>query len=156
MSASRFLICMAFVVVLVLLGAAVVFIAWGSVFSVQRRLRMRRPSSGPDYESFAGFYRSNPLRRGDDVALGHVDDQGYRWELSWLPQTREVIALCSGWADERTHLRTGGVFGAALLSATPELVHVLGTAATADDARRRVAGCGALDDIRNALFAAAH
>ncbi len=133
----------------VALGVIVAFIVWGSVVSVRRRLRLRH-APGPDYESFASFYDSNPLRRGDDVAIGHLDDQGFQWDVSWLPRTQEVAAFCVGWSEEREHLHTGAT-GLTQLFATPGLVRVLGTAFSSEEAKDRIAGHCAIADIRSAL-----
>jgi hypothetical protein len=132
------------------LGAVVAFIVWGSVVSIRRRLRLRH-ATGPDFESFASFYTSNPLRRGDDVAIGHLDDEGYRWDLAWLPRTQEVAAFCVGWSNERAHIHTSAE-GVIQLSATPGFVRVLGTAFSSEEATRRIAGHLAIDEIRS-LFA---
>ncbi len=129
------------------LGAIVAFIVWGSVVSVRRRLRLRH-APGPDFESFASFYRSNPLRRGDDVAIGQLDDEGYRWDVSWLPRTQEVAAFCVGWSKERAHVHTSAE-GIIQLSATPGIVRVLGTAFSSEEATRRITGHLAIDEIRS-------
>jgi len=80
------------VVVDVAVSAAVVFIVFGTAVSLRRRRRLTH-ATGPNFESFAGFYHSNPQRRGDDVNLARLDDQGYRWDVSWLPGTQEVVAF---------------------------------------------------------------
>ena len=94
------------VVVNIAVGAAVVFIVWGTVVSFRRRRRLMH-ATGPNFESFAGFYNSNPLRRGDDVNLTHIDDQGYRWDVSWLPGTQKWPRSASGGPmSRRTFIRT--------------------------------------------------
>jgi hypothetical protein len=80
-----------------------------------------------------------------------LDDEGYRWDLAWLPRTQEVAAFCVGWSNERAHIHTSAE-GVIQLSATPGLVRVLGTAFSSEEATRRIAGHLAIDEIRS-LFA---
>jgi hypothetical protein len=130
--------------------AAVAFIVWGTTVSVRQRLQRPQPSPGPDYESFDSFYASDPTRRGDDVAIGQLEDDGYRWDLRWLPRTFEVVAFCVGWTNESAHLYADRV-DQPHFDKPPELVHVLGRAATAADASQRVLGNVTIESVKAAL-----
>ena len=114
-----------------------------------------------DYDSYEGFYSENEERRGDDVCIGTIADDQLEWTVNWLPGTREVVAFPDRWSDEDAHqLRSPGVSGSwpgpapvplVFTAPLPTLVHVLGRAESAEQARTRIASAANLDAARAAL-----
>jgi hypothetical protein len=109
-----------------------------------RRGRTTRPKLA-DYESFDDFY-ANVHRRGDDVRLGEIADGEYRWRIIWLPRTNEVAAFALFWTVEHLHVQPGtdgeGPALGPIPMAVPALVNILGTAESAEAARRGVEASG--------------
>jgi hypothetical protein len=115
--------------------------------------------AGADFRSWKAFYDGDSRRRGKEVVLGEIDDGEFCWRVIWFPTT-EVVAWPFRWRDERWHstvightvLRTPQPSTKTLAPApVPEIIYSLGSAAGAEDGKRRISSASTLNDVRGAL-----
>jgi hypothetical protein len=116
-----------------------------------------------DYRSWYSFYNADDLRhRGDEVTVCDVEDGELVWRITWCATT-EVIAWPRRWCDESSHPgivasgagdSAGNVVGIGP-QPIPELISVVGRAATPDEARGRLRTASNLRDVRASLSAPA-
>ena len=93
-----------------------------------------------DYTHKEAFFEANADRRGDDVAVGTLDDVDLRWSIGWIPKTGEVIGTASNWLDAENPEHV------------PDYVFILGNAATEQDARSALARSHTLETLKDALL----
>jgi hypothetical protein len=116
-----------------------------------------------DYRSWKTFYEADDARRtGTEVTLCDVEDGELAWRITWFTTT-EVVAWARRWRDEASHpgvvKRPGGpsehphpVAVGIGPESIPELISLIGRAATTEEARHRLAAASSLADARAALL----
>jgi hypothetical protein len=133
-----------------------------SIWLEQQRAHLailEQAKSVADFHSWKKFYAADEDRRGDDMKITELADIELRWNICWLPRTREVVAFSADWQDPRLHhfvtgagsADTGSGYSAIATAPVPELVCLLGPAETLDEARARLATASTLAECRFAL-----
>jgi hypothetical protein len=124
----------------------------------QHQLALQPSLDLADFRSWKDFYEADERRRCDDVEVGEVRDGELRWKLCWHSGTQEVVAYGVAWIEERWH--NGSLVGDTAAhegrwsgttigpDRVPDVIHVLGCAETAEDAKWRLRGARDLTEAR--------
>jgi hypothetical protein len=106
----------------------------------ERSADLSRLGHTADYKHKEAFFEANAERRGDDVAVGTIDDVDLRWSIGWIPKTGEVIGTAANWLDADN------------AENVPDYVFILGNAASEQDARSAVVRSNSLENLKDALY----